>query len=266
MNPSTIVFASLLLGGLVVVCILVCARRTRRRTALAVPLSDEWIAILKRSLVPYAYLSDDHITRLHECIRAFIHDTHFEGCGGLSITDEMRVTIAGQACLLLLGRRAPVYPNLRTVLVYPHTYVAGKRDEVSVRLGESWQSGVVVLAWDSVISGARNFDDGRNVTVHEFSHQLDQEDGAADGAPVLVGATAYRSWAQCLGREYKIFLKRVKAGRKTVIDPYGATNPAEYFATATEAFFEKPKVLARKRPELFDELKSYYAVDPRAWE
>ncbi len=256
---------SVLLGLIGVVWISARQRTARRRQVLAQPFPESWRDILKKSLVPYAGLSDAERQRLHDCVHVLMVEKGFEGCGGLTLTDEMRVTIAGQACLLLVGHTAMTYPKLKTILVYPSHYIVRGDEGHSVRLGESWQRGVVVLAWDSVKGGARNFDDGHNVSLHEFAHQLDQEDGAADGAPLLGEASAYRSWAQCLGREYQRFQKRVKSGRKTVIDPYGATNPAEYFATATEAFFEKPETLARKRPELFDELQQYYKVDPRRW-
>jgi Mlc titration factor MtfA (ptsG expression regulator) len=189
------------------------------------------------------------------------------------MTEEIRVMVAAQACLLLAGRDSKkVYPRLKSVLVYPHTYVAGgkgifggKLRERSARLGESWQTGTVILSWHSVQGGARNIQDGHNVTLHEFAHQLDQEDGAADGAPLLANRMATRTWAGCFQKEYRDFLKQLEKGRRTVIDDYGATNGAEFFSTATEAFFEKSKQLADKRPELYAELHSYYQLDPKEW-
>jgi len=245
----------------------------RRQRLMVAPLPEEWREILVRNLPPYASLPEALQIRLHGYINVFLDEKQFEGCGEQEITDEVRVTVAAQACLLLIGRNAKCYPKLRSVLVYPHTYVAGgkglfgaQNEEQSVRLGESWQTGAVVLAWDSVRGGARNFDDGHNVTLHEFAHQLDQADGIADGTPVLENLSCYGSWARCLTREYKSFLKRVSKHKPTVIDEYGATNSAEFFATATEAFFEKPKQLARKRPGLYEELKRYYHMDPLEWE
>ena len=248
-------------------------RRSRRLALRRAPFPEAWVEILQQGLPVYPRLPEFLREQLHGCIHIFLDEKSFEGCGGLELTDEIRVTIAGQACLLLLGREVEVYPNLRSILVYPHTFVAGgkgifggKHDERSARLGESWQTGAVVLSWHSVKRGAENTDDGHNVTLHEFAHQLDQEDGVADGAPVLEHASSYRSWATCLSGEYASFLERVSKGRKTVIDEYGATNPAEFFATATEAFFEKSDQLFKKRPELFEALKGYYKVDPREWE
>lgn len=241
-------------------------RRARRRRLLTAPFPTAWREVLEHSLPPYPLLTDQERDRLHGTIRVFLDEKRFEGCGGLDLTDEMRVTIAAQACLLLLNRPVPVYPKLRTVLVYPDTFVAkdqgGNR---SARLGESWGLGVVVLAWNSVRGGAANFDDGANVTLHEFAHQLDQEDGAADGAPLLETRSAYRTWARILSREYKALQRRATKGRRSVMDAYGATNPAEFFAVATETFFEKPQQLLNKHPDLYGELKAYYRTDPQQW-
>jgi Mlc titration factor MtfA (ptsG expression regulator) len=141
----------------------------------------------------------------------------------------------------------------------------GSDNGESTRLGESWDCGVVVLSWNSVIGGARNFEDGHNVAFHEFAHQLDQEDGVADGAPILGARSAYAAWAQVFSREYKTLVKRTRRGRKDIMDRYGATNPAEFFAVATETFFEKPRQMKEKHPQLFDEMKRYYRVDPADW-
>jgi hypothetical protein len=124
---------------------------------------------------------------------------------------------------------------------------------------------VVVLAWDSVLGGAKNMLDGHNVTLHEFAHQLDQEDGAGDGVPILEQRSAYVDWARVFRHEYEELVDKTDRGRKSVMDRYGATNPAEFFAVATETFFEKPKQLEAKHPELYDELRSYYGVDPGSW-
>ncbi len=256
----------------VVLLVVVMNRRARRRRLMLAPFPDAWSEILNRNLPPYTQLPPELKAQLHGYMNIFLAEKNFEGCGGQEISDEVRVTIAAQACLLLIGRRSTCYPKLRSVLVYPHTYVAGGKSGLggageppSVRLGESWQSGAVVLSWNSVKGGAANFDDGLNVTLHEFAHQLDQEDGAADGTPILENLSSYRSWAHSLSGEYRSFLKRVKSRRKTVLDKYGATNPAEFFAVASETFFEKPEQLLRKRPDLYKELQHYYKVDPLDW-
>ena len=251
------------------------ARRVRRekiRRLMDAPFSEEWEEILVRNMPIYNRLPEELRRRLRGYINVFLAEKRFEGCGGQEITDDVRVTIAAQACLLLVGRNEPkCYPGLYSILVYPHTYVAAGRGDFggevpSVRLGESWQSGAVVLTWDSVRGGAFNLHDGQNVTYHEFAHQLDQEDGEADGTPVLDNIGSYKSWAHTFGDGYREFQERIKHHQKTVIDEYGATNPAEYFATATEAFLEKPHQMNSRCPNLYNELKSYYKLDPEQWE
>lgn len=247
------------------------ARSKRREHWMTAPFPENWDRSLREEWPLYVRLPPDITKRLQGYTRIFMEEKNFEGCGGLELTEEIKLVIAAQACLLLAGRRSGVYPQLKSVLVYPHTFVAGgkgifggKYQEKSARLGESWQTGTVILSWHSVEGGARNIHDGHNVTLHEFAHQLDQADGQADGAPSLHGQTA-RTWATCFQREYKDFLGQLEKGRKTVIDDYGATNGAEFFSTATEAFFEKPDQLQDKRPELYEELKKYYRMDPAEW-
>ena len=203
-------------------------------------------------------------------IQVFLAEKNFEGCGGLKLTAEMKVIIAAQACLLLLHRETDCYARLRSILVYPSTYVAKELDDSghvvtaqdSDRLGESWHTGAVVLAWDSVRAGAMGINDGQNLVFHEFAHQLDQEDGHADGAPILAQRTRYAQWARVLGREFKQLCDDAESERKTLLDHYGAKNPAEFFAVATECFFEKPEKLRHKHPELYEELKEFYRQDP----
>jgi Mlc titration factor MtfA (ptsG expression regulator) len=248
-------------------------RKQKRRMLLSTPFPPAWNAILKKNLPPYSKLSPQLQQQLHNATRIFVAEKSFEGCGGLTLTDEIKVTIAAQACMLLLNRKMEYYPKLYSVLVYPSTYVAGTRhtirghsNETSVRLGESWHAGAVVLAWDSVKHGAANFNDGHNVTMHEFAHQLDQHYGAADGAPALASRSAYSAWARVFSKEYEHLRRKTAKGRKSVMDGYGATNPTEFFAVATETFFEKPGQLKIKHPELYEELYSFYRVNPIEWE
>jgi Mlc titration factor MtfA (ptsG expression regulator) len=186
------------------------------------------------------------------------------------VTDEMAVTIAGQACLLLLNRPSKVYPALHTILVYPSEFVA-QRAEVGPggvvtpgrqsMLGESWDDGRVVLSWDNVRRGAADWTDGHNVVLHEFAHQLDSESGRANGAPYLGHPDSYREWSEVLSRDYQNLRLHAMYRQQTVMDPYGATNPAEFFAVATETFFEKPYQLAEHHAELYAEFLKYYRVD-----
>ena len=141
----------------------------------------------------------------------------------------------------------------------------GKSANRSVRLGESWGAGAVVLSWSNVKQGAFNFCDGHNVTMHEFAHQLDQEDGAADGAPILETRSAYSAWAKVFSKEFEQLQRNARKHKRSVFDAYGATNPAEFFAVATESFFEKPQQFQKKHPELYEELRGYYKVHPVEW-
>ena len=247
------------------------SRRARRKRLLAMPFPERWLHIIRKNVPLYNRLPDSLKAQLHGLVHVFLAEKNFEGCGGLKITDEIKVTIAAQACMLLLNRKTSYFKKLHTILVYPHTYVAKTKssdgvitiDGHSVRLGESWQYGPVVLAWDSVTGGTSNVTDAGNVVLHEFAHQLDQEDGAADGAPILENRSSYLTWARVLSGEYEAL--RNRRGPSSDIDDYGATNPAEFFAVATETFFEKPRQMKKKHPELYDELKSYYKLDPAEW-
>jgi Mlc titration factor MtfA (ptsG expression regulator) len=204
----------------------------------------------------------------------FLAEERFYGCAGLEITDEMRVTIAAQACLLLLNRETGYYEKLFSILVYPSVFVVDRemRDvagvlthKLNLLSGESWEAGKVILAWDQVLQGAQDMRDGENVIFHEFAHQLDQEDGAANGAPLLAKQSAYLNWARVLSRAYDELRQALERGEETVINPRGAENPGEFFATATEAFFEIPEQMKITSPELYEELRRYYQVDPAAW-
>ena len=246
----------------------------RLRRALKAPFPEAWTRILESNLDVYDRLPVSLRPRLQRLIKQFLHEKHFSGAGGLEITDEIRVTIAAEACLLVLGRPGGVYPGLRYLIVYPSAFVVAHQqaDDLGIVntspkdvLGESWHNGKVILAWDSVLRGSRNFVDGKNVVLHEFAHQLDSEDGGVDGAPLLGGEHAYRSWAAVLSEEFEDLRNASYDGRESLLDHYGATNPAEFFAVATETFFEKPGQMAQHHAELFALLEAYYGIDPREW-
>ena len=234
------------------------------------PVPDAWPGIVERNVSLARGLSSEERERLLRLVQIFLADKHFEGSGGLTLTEEMKVTIAAEACLLLLHLEGPCYPTLRTVLVYPHGFVpksAGSRGTGQVvpppvrLMGESWGDGVVVISWDDAVRGARNPDDGENVVLHEFAHQLDVEDGITDGAPILP-AGALRTWGGVLSEEYERLHRDIAEDRKSTLDEYGATNKAEFFAVATETFFEKPVQLEREHPELYGQLRQFYHQDP----
>jgi MtfA peptidase len=249
-------------------------RGRRRRRLRAQPVPPAWRATIESRFALYRGLSPEDREKLLAHVHVFLAEKKFEGCAGLEVTDEIRVTVAAQACLLLLRQADPTYyPNCDVILVYPHAYVARQTQLLpggivvegdSARLGESWTRGVVVLSWDDVREGASDARDGHNVVLHEFAHQLDQEDGSSDGAPVLERRSQYVAWARILSAEYAELQRAAETGRRTDIDTYGATNAAEFFAVATEAFFERPGTLRKKHPELYDELRMFYRQDPAA--
>lgn len=240
------------------------SRSRRRRKLRQQPLPPAWEAILRENLPLYRRLPESLRQELHGHVQIFLDEKDFEGCGGLTITDEIRVTIAGQACMLLLNRPTRHYHGLSAVLVYPKAYISNPETH-EVRLGESWSNGTVVLSWSDVNRTAHDPKDGLNLVLHEFAHQLDQEDGVGDGVPLLEQESRYALWGQLMDKEYQRLVQLTRKGRKDVLQSYGATNPAEFFAVATEAFFEKPRQLHEKHPELYEELKTFYHLDPLAW-
>ena len=248
-------------------------RRWRDWSVQRRPFPEDWLALLEQRLPVYSALDAEQQQRLQSMIKFFIDCKTFYGCAGLEITDEMRVMIAAEACLLVLNRGGALYPALQSILVYPGAFRVEREQAQSDGtvssgphglLGESWSNGKVILSWDDVASGAADFTDGHNVVLHEFAHQLDAESGSTNGAPPL-RRNSYRTWATVFSENFEDLEMRSLHGLKTVMDQYGATNPAEFFAVATETFFEKPHQLHQRRPDLYLELQTYYQLDPRQW-
>ena len=248
----------------------------RRRAKLRDrPVPPAWREIVERNLRVFARLSAEDKAELLGHVQVFLAEKHFEGCGGLELTDEIRVTIAAQACLLLLHRETDYYPRLRSILVYPSGYTAHEEHYVGGglweeagedRLGHTQQRlGALVLAWDAAKHGAREPGDGDNLVLHEFAHQLDFEDDVTDGTPLLDTRAEYLAWARVMGEEFAALRAAEEAGEPTVIDLYGTTNPAEFFAVVTEAFFERPRSLRQRHPALYDELARFYRQDPASY-
>jgi MtfA peptidase len=245
--------------------------RRRRERLRAAPFPAEWMGIVQRNVSFYASLPEDDRRELQGHVQVFLAEKNFEGCNGLELTDEIKVTIAAHACRLLLRRDAGVFPRLITILVYPSAYLARSVEPLGggtylegqqVRLGEAWKGGVAVVSWDDLRETIRGREPGRNLILHEFAHILDMEDGEADGTPKLARREEYASWSAIMGEEFERLRRDSSLGRYTVLDPYGATNPAEFFAVATEAFFEKSTVLAKRHPELYAALEAFYRQDP----
>jgi MtfA peptidase len=246
-------------------------KRRRRQRLQAEPFPSSWQEVIERNVRHYAYLPPDDRKELLGLVQIFMAEKSFEGCGGLVLTDEIKLTIAAQACLLLLHRQTDIYPRLISILVYPTAYVAKSVEPIGgpvvlegeqVRLGEAWKSGVVIVSWEEVEATSQGRPYGRNLVLHEFAHQLDMEDGAADGTPILESRRRYERWVRILEEEYDRLRRDSMLGRYSVLDDYGATNPAEFFAVATECFFEKASVLQKRHPALYDELKAFYRQDP----
>jgi Mlc titration factor MtfA (ptsG expression regulator) len=249
-------------------------RRLSRAEVIAADFPNEFREIVRR--VPCAtLLHEAELTKLEALVRIFLAEKSFEALGGLTLTDAMRVTIAARACLLVLQRvelDGPLYPDLKSVLVYPGTYrarIERREGYVTIegeelRLGESWQRGVVVISWQAVQSGEANPNDAHDVVLHEFAHQLDAEDGGMDGTPELGAWERYAVWSKVAAAEYAALCAEVERHRETSIDAYGATNAPEFFAVVVEQFFERPSALSRNHPELYRELALFFRFDPAA--
>jgi Mlc titration factor MtfA (ptsG expression regulator) len=229
--------------------------------------------VLSRNIGLYAKLPPDLRAELRGHINVFLNEKRFRGEAGQEITPEVMFTIAGAACILLLNREPSYFPGFSSILVYPETYEATQvhydggveSHRRSRRAGESWHRGPIVLSWSDVLYGASNAEDGYNVVLHEFAHKLDEENSGTNGLPMLRDLGQYRDWAQVLSREYEMLEARVARRKNKVIDAYGLTSPAEFFAVATESFFEKATSMRKRLPDLYEQLKKFYAVDPASW-
>jgi len=245
----------------------------RRRRLRKRPPPEGVKEVLSRNVGLYSLLPDDLRAELHGHINVFLNEKRFLGVGGQEITNEVSITVAGIACMLLLNREPTYFPGFSSILIYPATYETTQVDydgavEVhkrSRRAGESWHRGPVVLSWSDVLRGASNSSDGYNVVLHEFAHKLDEENSGTNGLPILHEIDHYEEWAEVLGREYRSLEDRVARGKNKVIDDYGLTSPPEFFAVATESFFEKAAAMQKRLPDLYAQLKKFYVVDPAAW-
>jgi Mlc titration factor MtfA (ptsG expression regulator) len=246
----------------------------RRARVRRQPFPAGWRRILKRRVPVFRRLPVDLQLQLKKHMQVFLAEKPFIGCAGLQVTDEMRVTIAAQACLLLLNHPRPDYfPNLRQVLVYPGAFAVSRvhsdgavvRDQRQVLAGESWQQGQVILSWQDALEGAAVADDGRNVVIHEFAHQIDQANGPANGAPLLPTTRDRRRWSRVWNEAFAELQAQAARGEPSLFSDYGATSPAEFFAVASEVFFEQPQQMAWEAPELYRELARFYRVNPINW-
>lgn len=245
----------------------------RRNRIARRPFPAAWREIVRRRVPMVRELPVAQQLRLKRHVQVLLAEVPFTGCAGLVVTDEVRVTIAAQAALLLLGRGGS-FGNLREVLVYPGLFVVPRSEPGAggvvhegrdVLAGQSGQRGQVIVAWDAVVAGAADPHDGANVVLHEFAHQLDQDTGPANGAPFVGRGAVQREWARVMRAEFEALHARLARGEAGLIDPYGALSPAEFFAVTSELFFERPAALAAERPALFEQLRRCYRLDPAGW-
>ena len=252
-------------------------RQKARRERLARPFSEGEKRVLDRDFPRWRDIPGDLLPRFAGDTRVLMEEKNFEPCGALTeVSDEMRLIISAQAALTIFGKKDHHYfPRLRSILVYPGAFRDhGRRrfdipeaEDRGVLYGESWETGSVILSWDNVVAGGRNADDGMNVVIHELAHQLDQYNGIADGIPQLPDRAAYARWGAVMGPEYDALVAASadRSGPGPFLDPYGATHPAEFFAVASETFFEEPWDLVEEHRELYEELAKFYGLDPASW-
>jgi Mlc titration factor MtfA (ptsG expression regulator) len=230
-----------------------------------------WLSTISANCAIYRKLTAYDKKELHRHILIFLEEKRFVGCGGLEITDDIKLTIAAYACILLLHRKTDYFPGLHSILVYPAAYVAKEtrhlpggviEEGYDVRLGESWPNGSVVLSWNDVKRDAADLRFGRNVVLHEFAHQLDSSFGKGDSSAVLKRPSAFAKWARVLYKNYVKLQQDLDVNKNTLLDPYAAQGPAEFFAVATENFFTRPKELKKSYPDMYRELKNFYHQDP----
>jgi Mlc titration factor MtfA (ptsG expression regulator) len=250
----------------------------RRRRILEDPFPEGWTRIIRANMAAYTHLDDEEQRLLRQLVQVFVAEKNWEGVGGLEMDDEVRVTIAAQACLLILRLEHALYRQVDSIVVYPSTVVTrpqtpsmfsvatGLAEQPMPILGQAFTRGPVILVWDAVRRGGIDPKDGRNVVYHEFAHKLDMLDGAADGVPPIAEAAVYARWVEVFTCEYEALREASRRGKRTFLDPYALENGAEFFAVATEHFFEQPAKMERDHHAMYEVLSAFYRQDPAARE
>lgn len=244
-------------------------KKRRRKRITRQPWPESWTDVLQQNVRQYRTINESLKSRWQDVTKVIVAEKYWEGCAGLAINDEIKVTIAAQAGMMLLGVNDFFFDNVRTVLVYPENQTTTMRDGLMVEegtplAGQAWQGGPVILSWADVLSGA-HYDDGHNLVVHEFAHCLDGLDGEMGGSPVFDNADSAQRWQSVITQEFKRLTRAVERGERTLLDPYGATNHAEFFAVASETFFEQPVRMQQAMPELFGLMVEYFHINPANW-
>jgi Mlc titration factor MtfA (ptsG expression regulator) len=249
-------------------------KKRRRRKIVNQPFPSAWQAALNQHVPHFGLLNEAEQSMLRELVQVFVAEKNWEGCKGLTVTDEMKVTIAGQACLLLLGIEHDWFRNVQSILIFPRQFVSMEKQELDEfgvihesaqpSLGEAWENGPIILSWADSVAGGRNPSDGLNVVLHEFAHKLDLRDGLVNGVPPLADRREYVRWAEVMQREYDELVERSQRRKATLLDDYGTTNSGEFFAVAVECFFEKSVQMRARHPELYEVLSDYFKQDTAA--
>lgn len=247
-------------------------RDHKRRQILEEPFPEKWRDVIARRVTHWRWLDDDERSRLEDLVQVFVAEKHWEGCGGFDMADDVQATIAAQACLLILELDHDLYRGVESILVYPSTVTAPEQPMAAAGgvvlvggpmpiLGEAAPGGPVLLVWDAVLEGARHPERGHNVVYHEFAHKLDMLGGGIDGMPPVHSREQYDRWVEVCTAEYDDLRRRAERGEKTFLDPYGGTNVGEFFAVATEYFFDKPVAMERGHAPLYEVLAGFYRQD-----
>ena len=248
-------------------------RYLRRKWLLYRFFPESWQEVLE-SQVPYYKLLPANLKQtLRNHLVIFMNEKRFEGCGGLEMTEEKKLLISAYAVVLLLGEPAGYYPDLQSILVYPDDYVAPVHEEhegivsegVEARKGESWDVGSIVLSWSDIVENLENPSTHQNLIFHEFAHQMDHHYGLTAGVGDEGEIFREDEWTRILAGAFRKLRRKANRGERCVLDHYGATDPAELFSVATEAFFLDPHRLQSEFPELFDVMKSFYNLDPSSF-
>ncbi len=248
------------------------ARLRRRKQLLAAPLTSKQREIIERLVPLVGRLPAPLRSALEGKVNLFLDQITFRGQNGLEVSEEMQLSIAAQACLLIVN--SPLwYDTLRNVLIYPSAFLTHRdthdgnfvHEGRHATLGESWTRGPVILSWDDALHGGLDAEDGHNVVIHEFAHQLDSLSGHTNGIPILRKGQAYSGWEAAMLEAYSDHIRRLERGERTLIDPYGATNHEEFLAEAIVTFFERPQALQREEPALYAQLAELLALDPARW-
>ena len=251
-------------------------KQRRRTKILATPFPENWNQFIHENVRHVRHLTLDQQLKLRRMVQIFVAEKNWEGCGGLTLTDEMKVTIASLACLLVVGMDEDwLFEHVLSILVYATGYVASASHDSGMssvidagqpRLGEAWWQGPVILSWTDALAGGRRESTGRNLVLHEFAHQLDMMNGRiCDGTPPLRTREEHERWVSVLGPVFDQLVEDCRSGHHALIDCYGAKNPAEFFAVLTEKFFEQPNVLLHHHEPAYRVLRDFYGLDPATW-